>query len=393
MLKAAGDFFDTSALSPHGICLLWKPELVWLHVISDAVIVLAYYSIPIALIYFVRRRADLEFGWVFWCFAVFITACGTTHLASIWTLWHPDYAAEGVVKAVTAAASIATAGALWPLLPVALRIPSPRQLKQMNATLHERVQERDAALERLSQEMAERERAEAMLRQAQKLEALGRLTAGVAHDFNNLLSVVTLNVERLRRDLPAEGRAARAADTSLEAARRAADLTAQMLSYVSQGASRSEMVDLAAFLRGSERLARDVAGPERHVTISAPDRPARVELDGAGLTSALLNLVANARDATPAGGRIVIDVARGDAEAGKSFWVLSVADDGQGMSPEVRARAFDPFYTTKAPGRGSGLGLSQVLGFARAAGGQATIRSSEGGGTRVSLALPEAGET
>jgi signal transduction histidine kinase len=390
MSEYMSNFFDAGALSPHGLCLLWRPELIWLHVISDSIITVAYYSIPLALIFFVRRRADLGFGWVFWCFALFITACGTTHLMAIWTLWRPDYAAEGLIKAATAAASIATAGALWPLLPVALKIPSPNQLKAINAHLARNVQERDAALANLEREMADREKAEAMLRQSQKMEALGQLTAGVAHDFNNLLSIVMLNIERVAREVPAEGKASRAAQTSLEAARRAAQLTAQMLTYARPTGSGAEELDLSAFLRGFKRLAQDALGPQRAFAMTVPDQPCPVVVDGAELTGALLNLVVNARDATRRGDAVTIDLVMRDGHGNTNDRevVLQVRDTGHGMSPEVKARAFDPFFTTKETGKGSGLGLSQVLGFARGCGGRVEIETREGRGTTVSIVLP-----
>jgi signal transduction histidine kinase len=386
------DFFDPGALSPHGLCLLWRPELIWLHVISDSIITIAYYSIPLVLIFFVRRRADLGFGWVFWCFALFITACGTTHLMAIWTLWRPDYAAEGLIKAATAAASIATAGALWPLLPAALKIPSPNQLKAINAHLARNVKERDTALADLEREMADRERVQAMLRQSQKMEALGQLTAGVAHDFNNLLSIVMLNIERVAREVPADGRGARAAQTSLEAARRAAQLTAQMLTYARPSAAGAEEIDLAAFLRGFRRLAQDALGAQRAFAMQVPDHPCWAMVDGAELTGALLNLVVNARDATRRGDAVTIDLEerRAPDDAAGAELVLRVRDTGHGMSPEVQARACDPFFTTKETGKGSGLGLSQVMGFARGAGGRVEIDSEEGRGTTVSVILPQA---
>src|ERR1700751_475453 len=115
---------DSSTLSPHGICLLWEPELIWLHVVSDACIAAAYFSIPFALTILVTKRRELKFGWVYWAFAVFIMACGLTHVLSIYTLWVPIYGIEGLVKAATAVASIFTAAALWPLLPKILAIPS-----------------------------------------------------------------------------------------------------------------------------------------------------------------------------------------------------------------------------------------------------------------------------
>src|SRR5215475_10212582 len=101
--------FNNDNLSPHGICLLWRPELIWLHVGSDAIIAAAYFSIPFALAVFVSKRPDVQYSWVFWSFALFILACGMTHVMSIWTLWVPDYGLEGAVKAVTAIASISTA--------------------------------------------------------------------------------------------------------------------------------------------------------------------------------------------------------------------------------------------------------------------------------------------
>ncbi len=123
------NLFSADDLTPHGFCLLWRPDLIWLHVASDSVIGVAYYSIPIALAYFVWRRSDLTFGWIFWLFAVFILACGTTHWFEIWTLWHPDYATQGLLKAATARASLVTAFLLWPLLPKALALPSPSMLR------------------------------------------------------------------------------------------------------------------------------------------------------------------------------------------------------------------------------------------------------------------------
>jgi hypothetical protein len=107
---------DSSTLSPHGICLLWEPELILLHVTSDAVIAVAYFCIPVALSIFVSKRRDVDFGWIFWAF-IFITACGVTHVMSIMTLWVPVYGIEGIIKLFTAMASIVTAVMLWPLLP------------------------------------------------------------------------------------------------------------------------------------------------------------------------------------------------------------------------------------------------------------------------------------
>ena len=137
--------FSPGSFMPHGHCYLWTPGIVWLHVVSDALIVLAYYSIPIALVYFVRRRKDVEFGWIFVCFAIFILACGTTHLLEIWNVWHSAYWLSGGMKALTAAASVPTAILLARLMPAALSLASPTQLQRANAALEEEIQTRRKA--------------------------------------------------------------------------------------------------------------------------------------------------------------------------------------------------------------------------------------------------------
>ena len=134
---------------PHGHCYLWTPGIVWLHVISDVLIALAYYSIPITLAWFVRRRRDIDFRWIFVCFAVFILACGTTHLMEIWNIWHGNYWLSGAIKAITAAASVPTAILLTRLMPQALNLPSPAALQQANASLRDEVAARRTVEEEL----------------------------------------------------------------------------------------------------------------------------------------------------------------------------------------------------------------------------------------------------
>jgi hypothetical protein len=114
---------------PHGHCYLWNPGLIWLHVVSDSLIALAYFSIPMALIYFIRRRRALPFHWVFVCFGIFILACGATHTMEVWTLWHANYCLSGAIKAVTAVASVPTAILLFQSVPQALALPRPEALR------------------------------------------------------------------------------------------------------------------------------------------------------------------------------------------------------------------------------------------------------------------------
>ncbi|WP_338128673.1 hypothetical protein [Azospirillum brasilense] len=138
-------FFDTSAYLPHGVCLFWRPEILTLHIVSDVLTGLSYYSIPVALLYFVVKRRDVAFTWIVWLFAAFILACGTTHFFSLWTLWYPDYAVEGIVKALTAMVSVLTAVALWVQMPKALALPSATQLADANGALQREIEIRRQA--------------------------------------------------------------------------------------------------------------------------------------------------------------------------------------------------------------------------------------------------------
>jgi two-component system NtrC family sensor kinase len=130
-LETLKSLFSSNFL-PHGTCYLWDPRIVWLHVISDGLITLSYYVIPIGLVYLARKRRDLPFNWVFWMFGLFILGCGTTHLMEVWTVWHATYLLSGLVKAFTAVISVITAVMLVPLLPKLVALPSPHQLREIN---------------------------------------------------------------------------------------------------------------------------------------------------------------------------------------------------------------------------------------------------------------------
>ena len=158
-------FFNSGPFMPHGSCYLWTDSLIALQAVSDAFIALAYYSIPITLLYFVRKRKDLEFHWMFVCFAVFILACGTTHLMEVWNIWHADYWLSGSIKAVTALASVPTAILLVKLVPQALALPRPDALQKAYAEINQQVQKRTADLQA---EIGERKRAEAELQASLK---------------------------------------------------------------------------------------------------------------------------------------------------------------------------------------------------------------------------------
>jgi signal transduction histidine kinase len=387
MFQLVRDLLSTDSLSPHGICLTWRPELVWTHVVSDAIIGLSYFSIPVVLLILVLKRPDIGFGWVFWCFSAFILACGTTHFFSIWTLWRPDYGAEALIKSATAAASLATAAALWPLLPTALRIPSPEQLRRVNKDLTRRIAERDEALAALRQAMEDKSRAEEMLRQSQKMEVVGQLAAGVSHDFNNLLTAISMNLARAARDVEtgdANARAAQAIARASEATRRAGRLTGQLLAFARKQPLSPAVMDVNDVVRGMSELLAGTIHKES-LELRLAQGPLMAELDVNQLENAIINLAMNARDAMQDSPEPKLAIA---TESDGHVVRLSVTDNGTGMSRQEAERAFEPFFTTKAPGQGTGLGLSQVYGFVQQSGGAVRIDSERGRGTTVILEFP-----
>jgi PAS domain S-box-containing protein len=269
-------------------------------------------------------------------------------------------------------------------------------LREANETLERRVGERtadlSAALDRLQAEVGERLRAEEALRQAQKMEAVGQLTGGIAHDFNNLLTPIMGGLEILaaRTEDP---RMKRLADTALESARRGARLTGQLLAF-----SRIQRITMApvavnALIEKMQTLLRHTIG--RAVAIETVlDPQAGCGLcDANQLENAILNLAINARDAMPDGGTLTISTARltlpeeADHRAG-TFVRIRVVDTGEGMPPEVAARATEPFFSTKPLGKGTGLGLAQVYGIAQQAGGTLRIASTVGEGSEVDILIP-----
>src|SRR5215475_14487629 len=380
---------DSSTLSPHGICLLWEPELIWLHVISDAVIAAAYFSIPVALSIFVSKRRDVDFGWIFWAFALFITACGFTHLLSIITLWVPIYGIEGLIKAMTALASIVTAVMIWPLLPKVLALPSPSQLRATELAF--------------AQEGMQRREAEDMLRHSQKMDAIGQLTGGVAHDFNNLLTIISGNLEIADRSLKSFGegtrdRLSRSIANAASGAQRAAMLTQRLLAFARRQPLDPRVTNVNQLIGGLADFFQRTLGETIDLEIVGGAALWRVEVDPSQMEAAILNLVVNAKDAMGGKGKLTIETsntfidesyAQQNAAVPVGQYVLiAVSDNGSGMSRETQEKAFDPFFTTKQPGQGTGLGLSQVYGFVRQSGGHVKIYSEVGHGTSVKIYLP-----
>lgn len=243
-------------------------------------------------------------------------------------------------------------------------------------------------------ETARRETAEAALKQAQRLEAIGQLTGGIAHDFNNLLMIVHGSADRLKRYMPLEERSRRALEAIDVAVKRGTNLTRQLLSFSRRQTHEAKSIDLKRRLPDIQGMLQSSLRGDISVAVRFPPDIWTTKIDISEFELALLNLAVNARDAMSNGGSLVISAANvtlykpNAVDLEGEFVTVTVKDTGTGIAPEVIGRVFEPFFTTKEIGKGTGLGLSQVYGFARQAGGTATVSSEIGRGTTVTLYLP-----
>jgi PAS domain S-box-containing protein len=253
---------------------------------------------------------------------------------------------------------------------------------------------RDITERRKVQEELERSR-EALV-QAQKMEAIGRLTGGVAHDFNNLLTVIRASADFLLRPNLAEEKRLRYAQAIADTAKRATALTGQLLAFARRQPLKPEVFDVGSRLRGLHQIMGTTIGSSVVVEIELPDTVQLVEADPSQFETAILNMVINARDAMPSGGQIKVTVSaaanvpavRGHAAVAGDFVATEIVDTGTGMDPATLTRVFEPFFTTKGVNKGTGLGLSQVYGFAKQSRGEIDVRSEMGIGTAFTLYLP-----
>jgi PAS domain S-box-containing protein len=251
-------------------------------------------------------------------------------------------------------------------------------------------------------DITERKRLEEQLRQAQKMEAVGKLAGGVAHDFNNLLTAISGYAEALTEQLPARGQARDDAEEIIRAAARAAALTRQLLAYSRQQVLAPQVLELPQVVDQLGGMLRRLIGEDVRLVIHHAPGESFVRVDRGQIEQVLLNLVVNARDAMPGGGTLTISTAPvvldegsrraiPDAESGPHV-CLKVEDTGTGMDEVTRRRAFDPFFTTKEQGKGTGLGLSTVYGIVRQSEGSVLLESTPGSGTTVRVYLPQVSE-
>ena len=255
--------------------------------------------------------------------------------------------------------------------------------------------------ESLERQRADIDELNQKLSQSQKMEAMGQLTGGVAHDFNNLLTVILGNAEHLAERLAANKELHKIADDIATAAERGSDLTRSLLAFARKQPLMPRDIDIGQKILGMEQLLRRTLGEHVECEFGIDPGLWRASVDPGQLASALLNLVLNARDAMPSGGRLTVrvqNISLGEADVdvdGQArpgdYIMVAVTDTGTGMTAEVASRAFEPFFTTKDVGKGTGLGLSMVYGFAQQSGGSMQIRSEPGQGTVVKLFFPRVG--
>jgi len=385
------------AFMPHGYCFQWMPQLLSLHVIADVFIVLAYYSIPITLWYFVRRRADLPFKWMFRLFAAFIIACGTTHLLSIFTIWYPAYWLEGWSKAVTAAVSMLTAGMLVPLMPRALALPSPDELRAYNNTLAGEVARRTRELRDsnrlLETKLAELQQAQTELRRTREVaeranQAKSAFLANMSHELRTPLNGILGFAQILSQRQPDE-REAHGLEVIQRSGEHLLSLINGILDLSRVEAGRLELqvedVDLEALLRGVVEPMRLQAGQKGlSLAFQRSDRlPPAVRTDPLRLRQILVNLLGNAIKFTREGQVTLRVVPEGETVH------FQVRDTGVGIAEADQARIFEPFQQGAGSGAGgTGLGLSITRELVALMGGRLCLSSRPGQGSEFQVSLP-----
>lgn len=278
-------------------------------------------------------------------------------------------------------------------------------LQALNETLESRVAQRTTelaeALSKLQHETAERETAQAALRQAQRMEALGQLTGGVAHDFNNLLQVISGNLQLLKREVAGNERAEKRVQSALGGVTRGAKLASQLLAFGRRQPLEPKVLDIGRFIKGMDDMLRRALGEEIELETVVSGGLWHTLVDPGQIENAILNLAINARDAMPRGGRLTIEAGNAklddeyarlhDVQPGQ-YVMVGVTDTGTGIAPELVDRVFEPFFSTKPEGKGTGLGLSMVYGLVKQSGGHVKIYSELEHGTTIKLYLPRVHE-
>ncbi len=377
--------FSSNSFVPHGHCYLWKTGLVSLHIISDAAIALAYYSIPFLLIYFTSKRKDVPFNGVFLLFGAFIIACGTGHLMDIWTLWHPDYWIAGGLKALTAIISIYTAFALVYLMPQALTLPSPAQLEAINKVL--------------TTEIVERKRIEQELRLAKEVaqnssQAKSEFLANMSHELRTPLNGILGYAQILQRTGGLSEKGSKGISIIYQCGSHLLTLINDVLDLSKIEARKLELnpIDfyLPAFLDSVSEICR-IRAEQKVIGFYLqldPDLPTGIRADEKRLRQVLINLLGNAIKFTDQGSvnfQVKV-INQGSNDNGEMIYTIrfEVVDTGTGITPDQAEKIFLPFEQVgnqKRQTEGTGLGLAISQKIVSLMGSQIQVQSEFGKGS------------
>lgn len=490
-------FFNTDQYMPHGMCYLWNPDVLWTSVISDVVTALAYFSITIAVIVFVKKREDLMYPWFFILSgSVIFLACGTSHLISAIVIWEPIYGISAIVKAITAISSLATGIVIWFVIPFFLSLPSPsmleikvqkrtkelldlesykrkiidsmssvligvnlegtvtqwnnaafastgktaaevkgkslgdvfprlaKEMDRIHQVMEQQKEQKDlkrhlsidgelfyedliiyplmedeveGAVVRLD-DVTEQVKLEDQLRRVHKMDAVGQLTGGVAHDFNNILGIILGNLFLLEKDSSMNDACKQRVATIKKSANRANVLTKQLLSFSRKQAEDVSITNINKVIGGMDNIFARALTPEIEIKQNLSSDLWLTAIDAGDLEDALLNMVINSRDAMNNAGVLNIDTCNVMLDKLQSAKILgsspgdyvkiAICDTGEGMTNKVLERIYEPFFTTKDQGKGTGLGMAMVFGFIKRTKGCIHIISTLGEGTTIELYLP-----
>jgi len=387
-MKFIERLFSTNGFMPHGCCYSWNPDVISLHVISDGLIALAYYSIPMTLVYFVCKRKDLAFNWMFICFAIFIVSCGTTHLMEIFNIWHPTYWLSGIIKAITAFASIVTAILLIRLVPLALSLPSPEQLRKSNEELQREMRERALATEKITSLNAE------LVKQTTRLEAANKeletFGYSVSHDLRAPLRHIEGYVDLLRGEISSlSEKGGQYLKVISDSAKQMGVLIDGLLAFSRMGRAALNPCWIetdALVAQAREELSRDAAGRSIEWKIEALPK---VYADKTLFKQVWVNLLDNAIKYTRNRDKAVISI--GCKEAGDEFEFF-VKDNGAGFDMQYAAKLFGIFQRLhfKEEFEGTGIGLANIQRIIARHGGRTRAEGEVNVGATFYFTLPKA---
>ena len=382
-MESLSTLFNTDGFMPHGHCFLWLPSILWTSVISDALIAAAYLTIPIVLVYIIRRRRDLPFDWMFFAFGIFILACGATHLTDIIVIWRPDYWLLAGLKAVTALASVVTAVVLVRLVPAVLLIPSPAQLAAVNAELQRANTDLRAAMERA--EVANR--------------AKSAFLAAMSHELRTPLNAILGYAQLLRRDKTLGPQQLAGMATIQQSGQHLLALINDVLDLSRVEAGKMDLHNRPVQLQELLTVVADimrVRAEKKYLGFElelAPGLPDVVSVDETRLRQVLLNLLGNAVKFTDRGTvRLRVAPAPADAAPAAAPQLrFEVIDQGVGIAPEQTEAIFRPFeqagdHARRAGGTGLGLAISRQL--VRLMEGELEVDSRLGQGSRFWFDVP-----